>query len=159
FFIRSFITDLGLSKKLKESASKGEVYGVMPYIAPEILLVISSKLSKWQRIISKSRKDSDIKRSFISANEEIKTQIILPNYQNSMYPNYKKPMYTSILINTKEIKSVYESATGMLIDTKEIEPATCILINTMEIKSIDESSTNILNTKKRLNQYMKQLLA
>ncbi|RIB24838.1 kinase-like domain-containing protein, partial [Gigaspora rosea] len=38
FFIKSFITDLGLSKNLKESAAKGDVYGVMPYIAPEILL-------------------------------------------------------------------------------------------------------------------------
>ncbi|RIB19106.1 kinase-like domain-containing protein [Gigaspora rosea] len=36
--MKSFVTDLGLSKNLKESASKGEVYGVMPYVAPEILL-------------------------------------------------------------------------------------------------------------------------
>ncbi|CAG8792954.1 21345_t:CDS:2, partial [Cetraspora pellucida] len=45
---------------------------------------------------------SDIKRSFICANDEIKvTQTTLPNYQNSMY--------TSRLINTKEIKLAYES--------------------------------------------------
>ncbi|RIB27632.1 kinase-like domain-containing protein [Gigaspora rosea] len=37
FFIRSFITDLRLSKSLKELASKGDIYGVMPYIAPELL--------------------------------------------------------------------------------------------------------------------------
>ncbi|CAG8793567.1 11795_t:CDS:1, partial [Gigaspora rosea] len=47
--------------------------------------------------------ESDIKRSFISANEEIKaTQITLPNFQNSQY--------TSRLMNTKEIKLAYESA-------------------------------------------------
>ncbi|CAG8596394.1 14487_t:CDS:1, partial [Dentiscutata erythropus] len=46
---------------------------------------------------------SFIKRCFISANEEIKTaQIAIPNYQSSMY--------TSRLINTKEIKIAYESA-------------------------------------------------
>ncbi|CAG8737836.1 13628_t:CDS:2 [Dentiscutata erythropus] len=46
--------------------------------------------------------ESDIKRSFISANEEIKTnQIILPNYQSSMY--------TSKPIKTKEVKLAYES--------------------------------------------------
>ncbi|RIB10521.1 kinase-like domain-containing protein [Gigaspora rosea] len=180
-FISSFITDLGLSKKLKESASKGDVYGVMPYIAPEILLGeqytkasdiysmgvimaelstgkrpfydytfdfrlasnicnglrpgisertprcfielakqcmdsnpcnrptakdISSKLSKWRTIITNpsmpiSHEESDIKRDFISANDEI-SQITLPNYQSSKY--------TSKLIKTKEFKQVYESA-------------------------------------------------
>ncbi|RIB12413.1 kinase-like domain-containing protein [Gigaspora rosea] len=182
YFIKSFITDLGLSKSLKESASKGEVYGVMPYTAPEILLGeeftqaadiyslgiimtelstgkrpfygspfdyelalkicnglrpgfsektpkcyiklanqcmdfnphsrpsakdISSKFSKWRMIVMKpwisNSEESDIKRSFISANEEIKaTQITLPNFQNSQY--------TSRLMNTKEIKLAYESA-------------------------------------------------
>ncbi|RIB21694.1 kinase-like domain-containing protein [Gigaspora rosea] len=179
--MKSFVTDLGLSKSLKESASKGEIYGVMPYIAPEILLgeeytqaadiyslgiimselstgkrpfygspfdyelalkickglrpgfsektpkcyielanqcmdsnphnrpsakQVSLKLLKWRRIVMKPRisnnEDSDIKKSFISANKEIKTtQIILPNFQNSLY--------TSRLINTKEIKLAYES--------------------------------------------------
>ncbi|RIB21695.1 hypothetical protein C2G38_2298816 [Gigaspora rosea] len=179
--MKSFVTDLGLSKSLKESASKGEIYGVMPYIAPEILLGeeytqaadiyslgiimtelstgkrpfhgspfnsglalnicnglrpgfsektpkcyielanqcmdsnprnrpsakdISSKFSKWRMILMmpwiSNNEESDIKRSFISANEEIKTtQIIFPNLQNSLY--------TSRLINTKEIKLTYES--------------------------------------------------
>ncbi|CAG8582883.1 10950_t:CDS:1, partial [Ambispora leptoticha] len=41
--------------------------------------------------------------NFISANDEIKTtEITLSNYQSSMY--------TSRLINTKEIKLAYESA-------------------------------------------------
>ncbi|CAG8612501.1 21573_t:CDS:2 [Cetraspora pellucida] len=47
--------------------------------------------------------ETDIMRSFISADDEIKTtEITLPNYQSSMY--------TSRLINTKEIKVAYESA-------------------------------------------------
>ncbi|RIB21688.1 kinase-like domain-containing protein [Gigaspora rosea] len=182
YFIKSFITDLGLSKSLKESALKGEIYGVMPYIAPEILLGekytqaadiyslgiimtelstgkrpfhgspfnpglalnicnglrpefsektpkcyielanqcmdsnprnrpsaidISLKFSEWRLIVMKpwisNNEESDIKRSFISADEEIKTtQIISTNLQNSLY--------TSRLINAKEIKLAYESA-------------------------------------------------
>ncbi|CAG8751854.1 14111_t:CDS:1, partial [Gigaspora rosea] len=50
-----------------------------------------------------SSSNSDIKRSFISANDEIRTtQITLQNCQSSMY--------TSRLIKTKEIKQAYESA-------------------------------------------------
>ncbi|CAG8553595.1 11031_t:CDS:1, partial [Gigaspora rosea] len=50
-----------------------------------------------------NNEESDIKRSFISADEEIKTtQIISTNLQNSLY--------TSRLINAKEIKLAYESA-------------------------------------------------
>ncbi|KAF0391247.1 hypothetical protein F8M41_010753 [Gigaspora margarita] len=46
--------------------------------------------------------ESYIAKSFISANDEIKAlQIALTNYQSSMY--------TSRLINTKEIKLAYES--------------------------------------------------
>ncbi|RIB14059.1 kinase-like domain-containing protein [Gigaspora rosea] len=36
--MQSYISDLGLSKKLDEMMSSGEVYGVMPYIAPELML-------------------------------------------------------------------------------------------------------------------------
>ncbi|CAG8623154.1 16954_t:CDS:1, partial [Dentiscutata heterogama] len=47
--------------------------------------------------------ESDIKRSFISANEEIKTnQIILPNHQ--------RLIYTSKPTKTKEVKLACESA-------------------------------------------------
>ncbi|CAG8501889.1 15345_t:CDS:1, partial [Gigaspora margarita] len=50
-----------------------------------------------------SDEESDIKRSFISANDEIPTiQVTLQNYESSMY--------TSKLIKTKEIKLAYESA-------------------------------------------------
>ncbi|KAF0411849.1 hypothetical protein F8M41_008171 [Gigaspora margarita] len=67
---------------------------------------ISSILSEWRTIVANpliSLEKSDIKRSFISANDEIKTtQITLTSNQNSMY--------TSKLINTKEIKMAYESA-------------------------------------------------
>ncbi|RIB00988.1 kinase-like domain-containing protein [Gigaspora rosea] len=35
--IRSYISDLGLSKKHNENDSKDRIYGVMPYIAPEVL--------------------------------------------------------------------------------------------------------------------------
>ncbi|CAG8784322.1 6808_t:CDS:1, partial [Racocetra persica] len=67
---------------------------------------ISSKLLKWRMIVMNpliARGESDIIRSFISADDEIKTkEITLPNYQSSMY--------TSRLINTKEIKLAYESA-------------------------------------------------
>ncbi|RIB08041.1 kinase-like domain-containing protein [Gigaspora rosea] len=34
----SYIADLGLSRKLNESVPKGMIYGVMPYVAPEVLL-------------------------------------------------------------------------------------------------------------------------
>ncbi|RIB27355.1 kinase-like domain-containing protein [Gigaspora rosea] len=34
---RSYIADLGLSRKLNENISTGEIYGVMPYAAPEVL--------------------------------------------------------------------------------------------------------------------------
>ncbi|CAG8801696.1 13593_t:CDS:1, partial [Racocetra persica] len=66
-----------------------------------------SKLSKWRMIIMSpsmpiSHEESEIKRSFISADDEIKTtQITLLNYPSSMC--------TSRLINTKEIKQTYES--------------------------------------------------
>ncbi|KAF0411846.1 hypothetical protein F8M41_008168 [Gigaspora margarita] len=67
---------------------------------------ISSKLSEWHTILentSLSFKNSDIRRSFISANDEIKTaQVTLMKDQNLIY--------TSKLINTKEIKMAYESA-------------------------------------------------
>ncbi|CAG8748137.1 18101_t:CDS:2, partial [Dentiscutata erythropus] len=63
-------------------------------------------LSEWRMILmdlSISSEESDIKRSFISANDEIKSmQFILPNYQSSMY--ISKP------IKTKEIRLAYESA-------------------------------------------------
>ncbi|RIB10410.1 kinase-like domain-containing protein [Gigaspora rosea] len=35
--MRTYISDLGLSKKEGENVSKGEIYGVMPYVAPEVL--------------------------------------------------------------------------------------------------------------------------
>ncbi|RIB22195.1 kinase-like domain-containing protein [Gigaspora rosea] len=35
--LQSYIADLGLSKKTNENDSKGEIYGVMPYVAPEVL--------------------------------------------------------------------------------------------------------------------------
>ncbi|CAG8748891.1 11715_t:CDS:2, partial [Racocetra persica] len=66
---------------------------------------ISSKLLKWRMIVmnpSLAREESNILRSFISADDEIKTkEITLQNYQSSKY--------TSKLINTKEIKLAYES--------------------------------------------------
>ncbi|RIB29908.1 kinase-like domain-containing protein [Gigaspora rosea] len=34
----SYISDLGLSRKTDESVLEGEIYGVMPYVAPEVLL-------------------------------------------------------------------------------------------------------------------------
>ncbi|RIA99841.1 kinase-like domain-containing protein, partial [Gigaspora rosea] len=36
--LQSYITDLGLSKNTNENDSEGEIYGVMPYVAPEVLL-------------------------------------------------------------------------------------------------------------------------
>ncbi|RIB00599.1 kinase-like domain-containing protein, partial [Gigaspora rosea] len=36
--LRSYISDLGLSKKVDENNSKGGIYGVLPYVAPEVLL-------------------------------------------------------------------------------------------------------------------------
>ncbi|RIB02870.1 kinase-like domain-containing protein, partial [Gigaspora rosea] len=36
--LQSYIADLGLSKKTNENGSEGEIYGVMPYVAPEVLL-------------------------------------------------------------------------------------------------------------------------
>ncbi|CAG8814166.1 45983_t:CDS:2 [Gigaspora margarita] len=51
-----------------------------------------------------SHEESDIKKSFISANDEIKaSQFTLPNYQSSKY--------TSKLIKTKEIKQAHEHET------------------------------------------------
>ncbi|RIB12816.1 kinase-like domain-containing protein, partial [Gigaspora rosea] len=35
---RSYIADLGLSKKNDENDSEDNIYGVMPYVAPEVLL-------------------------------------------------------------------------------------------------------------------------
>ncbi|RIB07248.1 kinase-like domain-containing protein [Gigaspora rosea] len=35
--LQSYIADLGLSKKDNENGSEGEIYGVMPYVAPEVL--------------------------------------------------------------------------------------------------------------------------
>ncbi|RIB04975.1 kinase-like domain-containing protein, partial [Gigaspora rosea] len=35
---RSYIADLGLSKKTDEKVLEGDIYGVMPYVAPEVLL-------------------------------------------------------------------------------------------------------------------------
>ncbi|RIB03350.1 kinase-like domain-containing protein, partial [Gigaspora rosea] len=35
---RSYITDLGLSRKTDEKVLEGDIYGVMPYVAPEVLL-------------------------------------------------------------------------------------------------------------------------
>ncbi|CAG8806015.1 24227_t:CDS:1, partial [Racocetra persica] len=64
---------------------------------------ISSKLSECRITMMNPVSQSDIKRSFISADDEIKTtQISLSNYQKSIY--------TSKLINTKEIKLAYETA-------------------------------------------------
>ncbi|CAG8515516.1 27075_t:CDS:2, partial [Dentiscutata erythropus] len=64
-------------------------------------------LSKWRMImmnpsISISNEETDIKRKFIFANDEIKV---------SQIPSPKNPssMYTSRSINTKEIKQAYES--------------------------------------------------
>ncbi|CAG8501907.1 15346_t:CDS:2, partial [Gigaspora margarita] len=59
-----------------------------------------------------SDEESDIKRSFISANDEIPTtQITLQNYQSSIY--------TSRLIKTKEIKLAYESAKFRAIEMNQ----------------------------------------
>jgi len=33
----SYITDLGLSRPVNSQKKEGEIYGVLPYIAPEIL--------------------------------------------------------------------------------------------------------------------------
>ncbi|RIB30392.1 kinase-like domain-containing protein [Gigaspora rosea] len=35
--LRSYVSDLGLSKKYNTNESKGGIYGVLPYIAPEVL--------------------------------------------------------------------------------------------------------------------------
>ncbi|RIB05742.1 kinase-like domain-containing protein, partial [Gigaspora rosea] len=35
---KSYISDLGLSRKDDDNTSKNEIYGVMPYVAPEVLL-------------------------------------------------------------------------------------------------------------------------
>ena len=35
--LQSYIADLGLSKKTNENDTEGEIYGVMPYVAPEVL--------------------------------------------------------------------------------------------------------------------------
>ncbi|RIB26775.1 kinase-like domain-containing protein [Gigaspora rosea] len=35
--LQFYIADLGLSKKTNENNSEGEIYGVMPYVAPEVL--------------------------------------------------------------------------------------------------------------------------
>ncbi|RIB22746.1 hypothetical protein C2G38_2033338 [Gigaspora rosea] len=40
--IKSYITDLGLSRKQNEHVSKGGVYGVLPYVAPEVLEEITT---------------------------------------------------------------------------------------------------------------------
>ncbi|RIB30737.1 kinase-like domain-containing protein, partial [Gigaspora rosea] len=42
--LQSYIADLGLSKKTNENVSEGVIYGVMPYVAPEVLL--GEKLTK-----------------------------------------------------------------------------------------------------------------
>ncbi|RIB10678.1 kinase-like domain-containing protein, partial [Gigaspora rosea] len=34
---KSYIADLGLSRKTDENALEGDIYGVMPYVAPEVL--------------------------------------------------------------------------------------------------------------------------
>ncbi|RIB27143.1 kinase-like domain-containing protein [Gigaspora rosea] len=36
--VRSYIADLGLSRKKDECISESDIYGVMPYVAPEVLL-------------------------------------------------------------------------------------------------------------------------
>ncbi|RIB15956.1 kinase-like domain-containing protein, partial [Gigaspora rosea] len=54
---RSYIVDLGLSRKTDEKVLEGDIYGVMPYVAPEVLLgeqqfrfgVIMSEMTTGQR--------------------------------------------------------------------------------------------------------------
>ncbi|RIB28626.1 kinase-like domain-containing protein [Gigaspora rosea] len=47
--ILSYIADLGLSRKIDEKVLEGDICGVMPYVAPEVLLAIMSEITTGQR--------------------------------------------------------------------------------------------------------------